>query len=149
MRVLRFLMYAIVVGCGLRAAQAAEPMLDQAQLTQLEARAEHAPAREQCFLFTQLVQSYTQIAGRQLANGEEEQATATLKRVQGLTARVHSALARDTNRLKNAEMLVHTASRSLGEYLHHASSDEMVMLVSTLKELDKVNEELLAQVFAH
>lgn len=130
-------------------ARAAEPLFDEAQLTQLEVRAEHAAAREQCFLFTELIHGYAQIAGKQLAEGDTEKASATLQRVQGFAARIHAVLARDTRQLKNAEMLVHNASRSLGECLHHASSDDKAMVASTLKQLDKVNEELLAQVFAH
>lgn len=150
MRVPHFLAFsAFAFALAVPAAHAIEPLLDSAQLTSLEARAEHAPAREQCFLFTELVENYTQLAGRQMENGEMEQAAVTLKRVQNLTGRIHMVLARDTNRLKNAEILVHAASRTLGGYLHHASSDEKVMLASTLKELEKVNDELLAQVFAH
>ncbi len=124
-------------------------LLDSTQLTQLEAKAEHAAQKEQCFLYTELVHNYTAIAGRQLADGETEKASATLKRVQGFTTHIHASLVHDTSKLKNAEMLVHTASRNLGEYLHHASADDKVMLESTLKQLEKVNDELLAQVFAH
>ena len=126
-----------------------DALLDSTQLTQLEAKAEHAAAKEQCFLYTELVHNYTAIAGKELASGETEKANATLKRVQGFATRIHAALARDTSKLKNAEMLLHTATRSLGESLHHASSEDKEMVESTLKQLDKVNEELLAQVFAH
>ncbi len=126
-----------------------DALLDATQLSQLEAKAEHAAAREQCFLYTELVHNYTAIAGKQLAEGETEKASATLKRVQGFAVRVHTALARDTSKLKNAEMLLHNASRSLGECLHHASDEDKAMVESTLKQLDKVNEELLAQVFSH
>lgn len=124
-------------------------VLDQTQLTQLEAKAEHAAMKEQCFLYTELVHSYTAIAGKQLAEGETEKASATLKRVQGFAMHIHTGLARDTSKLKNAEMLLHAASRNLGEYLHHASAEDQEIVASTLKQLDKVNEELLAQVFAH
>jgi hypothetical protein len=126
-----------------------DALLDPAQLTQLEARADHAAPKEQCFLLTELVHNYTAIAGKELADGETEKATATLKRVQGYVARIHAGLARDTSKVKNAEMLMHTTARSLGEYLHHASADDKVVVEATLKQLEKVNDELLAQVFTH
>lgn len=126
-----------------------DTLLDATQLTQLEAKAEHAAAKEQAFLYTELVHNYTAIAGKQLAEGETEKAGVTLKRVQAFTARIHAVLAHDTSKLKNAEMLMHSASRNLGEYLHHASDDDKAVLETTLKQLEKVNDELLAQVFAH
>ena len=124
-------------------------LLDTVQLVELEAKAEHAAAKEQCFLYTELVHNYTAIASKQLADGDTDKANATLKRVQGFATRIHAALTRDTSKLKNAEMLLHTATRSLGETLHHASSEDKVIVEATLKQLDKVNDELLAQVFAH
>ncbi len=132
-----------------RAASNNDLSLDAAALTQLEDRAEHAAAREQCFLYTELVHVYTQVAGKQMAAGEMEQASATLKRIQAFAARIHMGLAKDTKRLKNAEMLMHSTVRNLGEYMHHVSSDDKAVVESTLKQLDKVNDELLAQVFAH
>ena len=123
--------------------------LDAAGLAQLEVKALHAEPRDQCFLYTQLVQGYTDVAGKQMAAGEMEKASATLKRVQGFAEHIHMGLARDTKRLKNAEMAMHTASRHLGQYLHLVSDEDKTVVESTLKQLDKVNEELLAQVFAH
>lgn len=123
--------------------------LDAATLAQLEARADHADPREQCFLYTELVQVYTEVAGRQMVSGDMDQASLTLKRIQSFATHIHMGLARDTKRLKNAEMMMHAASRSLGAFLHHVSSDDQAVVQSTLKQLDKVNDELLAQVFAH
>ena len=123
--------------------------LDAAGLALLETKALHADPREQCFLYTQLVQGYTEVAGKQMAAGDMEQAGATLKRVQGFAEHIHMGLAKDTKRLKNAEMSMHQATRHLGQYLHMVSTEDKAVVESTLKQLDKVNEELLAQVFAH
>jgi len=123
--------------------------LDPAAIAQMEDRADHAGQREQCFLYTELVQVYTEIAGRQVAAGEMEQAHTTLKRIEHFTTLIHAALARDTKRVKEAEKLVHMATYRLGQYMHHASSDDETAFAATLKELDKVHDELLAQVFAH
>ena len=123
--------------------------LDAAGLVQLEIKALHADPREQCFLYTELVQGYTDVAGKQMAAGEMEKASVTLKRVQGFADHIHMGLAKDTKRLKNAEMAMHTASRHLGQYLHLVSDEDKTVVESTLKQLNKVNEELLTQVFAH
>lgn len=124
-------------------------LADPGALSQLEQRAEHASAREQCFLYTELVEGYTLVAGKQMADGDMDRASATLKLVQGYATRIHMGLARDTKRLKNAEKMMHAASRSLGEYLHHVSLEDKAVVESTLRQLEKVNDELLAQVFAH
>jgi hypothetical protein len=65
---------------------------------------------------------------------------------------IHSNLASDVRKLKNlknAEMLMHETTYRLGEYLHLVSSDDKAEVQAALKELDKVNDELLTQVFAH
>ncbi len=123
--------------------------LDSAAMAQLEARAVHADPREQCFLYTELVQVYTDVAGKQMAAGEMTEASATLKRVQGFADHIHMGLARDTKRLKSAEMAMHTATHRLGQYVRLVSDEDKVVVASTLKQLDRVNDELLTQVFAH
>ncbi len=123
--------------------------LDAAAIAQMETRADHAGQREQCFLYTELVQVYIDVAGRQLAAGEIEDANTTLKRIQHFTELIHAVLARDTKRVKDAEKMVHMATYRLGQYIHRVSSDDTVVAATTLKQLDKVHEELLAQVFSH
>jgi hypothetical protein len=121
---------------------------DEAALAQLEHRAQQANPREQCFLYTELVQEMTVVAGRQLLNGESDRATATLLRIDHYAALIHMDLARDARRLKQAQILMHGASRHLGEYLHLLSPQDKLLVQGTLKQLDRVNDELLTQVFA-
>ena len=122
---------------------------DTATLTQMEQRAEVAAQRERCFLYTELIQGYTEIAGQQIADGEIEQANTTLKRVQHFADLIHAALAKDTKRVKEAEKTLHIASYHLGQYLHRVSAEDKAVAESTLKKLDSVHDELLAQVFSH
>ena len=122
-------------------------VLDSAALADLEARAEHAQAKEQCFLYTQLVHDYVEVAGKQIAAGDMDQATASLKRVQDLADRIH--LERDTKKLKNAETLMHMATYHLSQFMHMVSTEDMELLQATLKRLDKLHDQLLEQVFAH
>lgn len=124
-------------------------ILDEQALTQLEQRAEQANPREQCFLYTELVSAMTEVAGKQMLDGDTDRASATLKKVAKYAEMIHMNLARDTKRLKNAEMLMHHTTYRLSEYLHRASSEDRPTLQAALKQLNQVQSELLTQVFNH
>jgi len=124
-------------------------VLDEQALLQLEQRAEQANPREQCFLYTELVSALTEAAGKQLLDGDTDRASVTLKKVSQYAQLIHMNLARDTKRLKNAEMLMHHTTYRLNEYLRRASSEDRPTLQDTLKQLSTVQNELLAQVFNH
>jgi hypothetical protein len=126
-----------------------ENLPDAQALSQLELRAEQANPRDQCFLYTELVHTMTEIAGKQMLDGDIEQASATLKKVEHYAQLIHLNLANDTKRLKNAELLMHHTTYRLGEYLHKSSGEDRDTLQATLKRLDQVHDELLAQVFRH
>jgi hypothetical protein len=128
-------------------AAGANDVLDSAALADLESRAEHAQAKEQCFLYTQLVHDYVEVAGKQIAAGDMDQATESLKRIQAFADRIH--MERDTKKLKNAETLMHMATYHLSQFMHMVSTEDMALLQSTLKRLDKLHDQLLEQVFAH
>jgi len=115
----------------------------------LEQRASAAKPREQCFLYTELVHVMTQKAGKELSDGDTEQAAVTLKQIDRYAHLIHLNLARDTKRLKNAEMLMQNATYRLGQYMHLVSGDDQAVVKDTLKQLNQLNDELLAQVFAH
>jgi hypothetical protein len=118
-------------------------------LRTLEQRASEAKPREQCFLYTELVHVMTEKAGKEINDGDTEQAAATLKQIDKYAHLIHLNLARDTKRIKNAQMLMHNTTYRLGQYLHLVSGDDQVTVKDTLKQLNQVNEELLAQVFSH
>jgi hypothetical protein len=132
-----------------RAAAADEALPDAQALIQLELKAQQASPRDQCFLYTELVHFMTEMAGRQMLNGDVEQASATLKQVNAYAQLIHMDLASNTKRLKNAEQLMHHTTYRLSEYLHQASNEDRDTLKATLKQLDQVHDELLAQVFKH
>jgi hypothetical protein len=62
---------------------------------------------------------------------------------------IHMSLAGDTKRLKNAEELMHHTTYKLGQFLNLVSGEDKDTVQATLKQLDQVNDELLAQVFSH
>jgi hypothetical protein len=126
-----------------------EAILDDNAVIQLETRALAAPPREQCFLYAELVHDLTEIAGKQLAAGDSTQASATIRRIDAFAQKIHMSLARDTKRLKNAEMLMHHTTRRLADMLHVAPNEDRPVLQSTLNRLDSVQTELLTQVFVH
>lgn len=117
-------------------------------IQQLEQRASLASPKEQCFLYTELVHSMTELAGKQMLDGDVDHASATLKKVEHYAHLIHLGLARDAKRLKNAELLMHHTTHRLGDYMHAASGDDRSVLQATLKQLDQVQDEILNQVFA-
>src|ERR1700727_1666155 len=136
--------------CTAALASSVDANLPDAQaLAQLELRAQQAGPRDQCFLYTELVNTMTEIAGRQMLNGDIDQASVTLKKVNHYAQLIHLDMASNSKRLKNAEMLLHHTTYRLGEYLHKASNEDQDTLKTTLKQLEKDHEELLAEVFKH
>jgi hypothetical protein len=148
---LRFSLIVLLLSFSLpvRASSVDDNLPDAQTLAQLELRAQQASPRDQCFLYTELVHTMTEIAGRQMLNGDIDQASATLKKVNHYAQLIHFSVADNAKRIKNAEMLMHHTTYRLGEYLHKASSEDQDTLKATLKQLDQVHAELLAEVFKH
>ncbi|MFL6428944.1 MAG: hypothetical protein ACJ71S_11920 [Acidobacteriaceae bacterium] len=122
-----------------------KPPLDPVALSALAAKASIASPKDQCFLYAELVHQMTELAGRQLSEGEDP--SSTLRAVREYTQKIHLGEAKDNKRLKNAQILMeHTAFR-LTEYLHSAALDDRPILESTLKNLNQVQNELMMQVF--
>jgi hypothetical protein len=144
---LAFALFFAVIPC--HAAAIDETLLDANAISQMEARALQAKPREQCFLYTELVHAMTELASHQMLAGDTENATATLKRVQQYAQLIHLGLAQDTKRLMNAQMLMHHTTRRLDECVRKASYEDRETMEATLKQLTKVEDELLNQVFVH
>src|SRR5271157_380689 len=103
-----------------RSASINENLPDAQTLSQLELRAQQANPRDQCFLYTELVHTMTEIAGKQMLEGNIDAATATLKQVNHYAQLIHMDLTNNSKRLKNAEELMHHTTYRLSEYLHQA-----------------------------
>src|SRR5271170_2715441 len=127
---------------------AADEKIPDAQgLLALQERASQATPREQCFLYAELVHDMTELAGQQLAAGEVERASDTLRAVQQYASKIHMGVADDSKKLKNAEILMrHTAFR-LKDILSQASLEDRPTLDATLKQLNQVQAEMMLQVF--
>ena len=134
------------------AAQAAsyDETLPNAQaISQLELRAQQASPRDQCFLYAELIHSMTEIAGRQLLQGDVDQAGATLKKVEQYASLMRLGITNNAKRIKDAEQLMHHTTYRLGEYLRKAPWEDRPTLQSALKQIDQIHDELLTQVFKH
>jgi hypothetical protein len=149
-QVLRLAAVGVLTAATIPALAAANDTLSlSGDTAQLEQQASRANPRDQVFLYTQLVHTMTQQAGREIADGETEQAASTLKQINRYARLIHLNLAHDAKRLKPAQELIHNTTYRLTELLHLVSGEDKAAVQDTLKQLDQVNEELLAQVFTH
>ena len=147
MRPIGLLLVIALLPFPLAHASNADKQLDPVALSALAAKASIAPPKEQCYLYAELVHQMTELAGRQMSDGEDP--SATLRAVRDYTEKIHMGEANDHKKLKNAQILMeHTAYR-LNEILHSAALDDRPILETTLKSLNQVQNELMMQVFRH
>jgi len=122
---------------------------DEQTILQMEQHAAQASLRDQAFLYTELVHTMTELAGHQMLVGDTEQASASLKRMAKYADLIHLGLTNDTKRLKNAELLMQQTTFHLTGYLRATSGEDRESLQAALKQLNKVEDELMTQVFKH
>jgi hypothetical protein len=122
-------------------------MLDTSVIASLQLRAQQASPREQVQLYADLADKISQLASKQIADGQEEQAQSTLHQLEACTAELESGLHRDSKGLKKTEMLLHTTNRRLTDLVRSASGDLKPIVQSALKRLDRAQNALLSAVF--
>ena len=89
----------------------------------------------------------TELSVRQYAAGDVEKAAELLKQVQGLTRKIHLAVAENDKRMRNTEILLrHTAFRLTG-LLHSSSFEDQSLVADTLADVNQVQNEAMLQVF--
>ena len=136
-----------VITIPLCAAGADNKSPDMQSIQALEARANQAQPREQCFLYAELVHQMTELSLRQYAAGDVDKATDMLKHVRQMAQKVHLSMADNDKRLKNAEILLsHTAFR-LNEMLHSSSFEDRSLVEETLTDVHQAQNEAMMQVF--
>lgn len=118
-------------------------------LAQLQQRADQARPTEQCYLYSELVHGLTQQAAAQIAADDTDQATTTIRQIDKAVPLIQHNLTRDSKRLKDSELLLQDTTYRLSQMLHLLGSDDQATIQDTLKQLDKINDELLTQVFTH
>jgi hypothetical protein len=125
-----------------------ESPLDQIALTQMEQRAEAAQPRDQCYMFAEVLHGLTELAGRQMAAGDDLDADVTLNHMDSVAAKMQNASAGKAKRLKNAEMLLDHITRRLTDMAHIASNTERTSMQSTLQAVNRLHTQVLNAIFA-
>jgi hypothetical protein len=120
---------------------------DPDAIAALEARANQAQPREQCFLYAELVQQMTELSIRQYAAGDAEKATNLLKRIQQIALKIHFSIGDNDKRLKNAEIMLSHTSFRLNEMLHASSVEDRPLVEQTLAEVTQAQNATLMHVF--
>lgn len=118
-----------------------------AMLIVLEQKADAAALRDQCYLYSEVLGTLTEIEGRQMDSGDPK-AAETLAHMERVVEKMKRAEMQDAKRLKNAEEVLEHATRRLGDMLHLAHGEEQAAMKTTLGHLNKVHDEVLALVFA-
>ncbi len=89
-----------------------EMPMDALALTNLEQRAATAEPRERCFLYSELLNGWTELASRSMAAGDDATTTSAITHADADAMQLKATLAQNSKRLKNAEQLLeHTARR--------------------------------------
>jgi CRISPR/Cas system CSM-associated protein Csm2 small subunit len=142
----------LLAGISARPASASgppEPLLDATALTDLEVRAATAEPKDRCYLYSELLHDWTELAGRAMSSGDDSAAAKAIEHADADLAQLKSALANDSKRLKNAELLLEHTAHRLSDMVRVASMDQHDTMQSVLKHLNNVHDALLAQIFAH
>ena len=139
----------VISTLSLICAYASASALDESPtaLAALQAKADQAQPRDKCFLYAKLVSQMTDLAGHQLNSGDSGQASETLKLVQWYAEKIHTDVADDSKKLKDAELLVQRTSFRLQDILSESSYEDRQTLEVTLKRLNEVQAQLMTQVF--
>jgi hypothetical protein len=125
-----------------------ESQLDAAALSQMEQRADAAQPRDQCYMFTEVLHGLTELAGRQIAAGDQADASTTIEHIDAVAAKVRKASSDNPKRLKNAELLLEHITRRFTDMAHVATGAERSAMQSTMQTLDKLHTQVLTMVFA-
>jgi hypothetical protein len=120
---------------------------DSSAIAALEARANQAQPREQCFLYAQLIQQMTELSIRQYAAGDIDKATQLLQQVQRIAQKIHFSLADNDKRLKDAEILLSHSAFRLSEMLHSSSVEDRPLFEQTLAQVTQAQNAAMMQVF--
>jgi len=122
---------------------------DPAAIAALEAKAQQAPLREQCFLYAELAHQMTELSLLRYADGDVIQASTLLKHIQETAQKVNLSLSQNNKRLKDTEILLRRTAFRLNEMLHSSSFDDRALVEQTLAQINHAQSETMLQVFRH
>jgi hypothetical protein len=114
----------------------------------MEQRADAAQPRDQCYMFAEVLHGLTELAGRQIAAGDDQDVTTTLSHIDSVAAKMQKVSAANAKRLKNAELLLEHITRRLTDMAHVASADQRVTMQATLQNIDHLHTQVLTVLFS-
>jgi hypothetical protein len=120
---------------------------DQQSIDALEAKANLAQPREQCFLYAELVHQMTVLSFSKYSAGDLDAATTMLKHIQKFAHKIHLSVGDDNKRLKNAEILLRHSAYRLNEMLHAGNYEDRQLVEQTLAQVNQAESEAMLQVF--
>jgi hypothetical protein len=131
-----------------RASHLDESPLDAAALLQMEQRADVAQPRDQCWMLAEVLHGLTELAGREIAAGDDQDAGTTFVRIDSVAAKMQKVSAANAKRLKNAELLLEHVTRRLNDMAHVASGGQRNAMQATLQSVDHLHTQVLAVIFS-
>jgi hypothetical protein len=120
---------------------------DQQSIDALEAKANLAQPREQCFLYAELVHQMTVLSFSKYSAGDLDAASTMLKHIQKFAHKIHLSVGDDNKRLKNAEILLRHSAYRLNEMLHAGNYEDRQLVEQTLAQVNQAESEAMLQVF--
>jgi hypothetical protein len=114
----------------------------------MEQRADAAQPRDQCYLFAEVLHGLTELAGREIAAGDDQDAGTTLTHIDSLAAKMQAVSAANARHLKNAELLLEHVTRRLNDMAHVASGEQRNAMQLTLQCVDHLHTQVLAVIFS-
>lgn len=141
-----FLVFGMTAGT-LCASSADDPPSDLQSINALEAKADQAQPREQCFLYAQLVQQITELSIRQYEAGDVVKANVLLQQIQHLAQKINLSVVDNDKRLKNTEILLDRTAFRLNEMLHASNFEDRPLVKQTLDQVTQAQDAAMMQVF--
>lgn len=120
---------------------------EQQAIEALEAKANQAQPRDQCFLYAEIMHRMTDLSMRQYAAGNAARALSLLKQIQQISHKVHLSVARNDKRLKHAEILLSSTAFHLTEMLHSSEYEDRPVIKQTIADVNKAQDAAMMQVF--
>jgi hypothetical protein len=114
----------------------------------MEQRADAAQPRDQCYMFAEVLHGLTELAGREIAAGDDQDASTTLTHIDAVAGKMQKASAANAKRLKNAELLLEHITRRLTDMAHVASSEQRSATQAALARVNQLHSEVLAVIFS-
>ena len=137
-----------LVAVPLYAASSDDAPTEQQAIEALEAKADHAQPRDQCFLYAEVMHRMTELSLRQYAAGDVSKASTLLKQIQQLSHKIHLSVADNDKRLKHAEILLSRTAFRLTELLHSSDFQDRPLIKQTLADVNQAQDAAMMQVFS-